>query len=278
MKITYDEYIATWQAPEAKENLDNRIANDSEKRYNARLSGAGQNVESKTKLANMSKMEYESLREYQIVQLFTAYKSSYNANNHGLLGIDTNTTNPNDIRRVVGDRPGYIYNNDILALDNDTIVAVNQLASISGSDYNFNEDKKWTQSLTYGNIGKIVDEMVSCKNILAENMNLDYNDAIGSKIFRQTNIAKRAIGKVQSRSNNQLENDFDTSQVGKNVFGIKDYELSWNKLMLRNSKFWAKTGTKLFNFLDRKIHPNADRNDPDRLGNRTVEVPDEYTK
>ena len=278
MKITYDEYIATWQSPEAKADLNRKIALDEQKRYSSRMLGAGANLQSTKLLQTMPLEEYKSLRAYQICQLYQAYQNSKTDKNHKLLSIKPGTTDPEQIRRVVGDKAGYIYNNDILALDDDTISAVNYLSELSGNGYYSYGSQAWEESLTRNNLEKIVDEMVSCKNILVENMNINYEEAIGSKIFRETDIAKRSIGKAQYRYEGDFSQLYNPTQVGRNIFGINDYELSWKQLIERKSKIWAKTGKKLFKFLDRKLHPEEERNNPNRIGNREVKVPKENTK
>lgn len=277
MNITYDEYIATWQAPEAKESLNEKISEDAQKRYELRMNGAGSNLESRNQLAQLSPEKFRSLRVYQMVQLYEAYRIAYTKDVRPLLGIDTQTTDIDKVRRVVGDKHGYIYNDDILALDSDTIVAINYIAEMRGASHDFVDGHQWQKSMTPYNLEKVVDEMITCKNILAENLNLNYKDVEGAKIYRETDFTKRAIGKAQYKSDNQFESYLSPEKVGKNCFGIKDYELSWQKLMENKNKLWAKTGGKLFKFLDRKINPTAERNNMDRLGNKTVEVPDEYT-
>ena len=93
MKITYDEYIATWQAPEAKESLDGKISNDAEKRYQQRMQGVGTDPSSRDLLANMSKEDFKSLRKYQMMQLLQAYRESRSGKTHNLLSINPGTTN-----------------------------------------------------------------------------------------------------------------------------------------------------------------------------------------
>lgn len=276
MKISYDEYIATWQSPEAKEDLDNRIDMDRKNRYIQRQKGAGR-PESVQKLDQMSQEEFESLRRHQMSQLFEAYKYAHSGHRHDLLAISYYDTKPEMIRRVVGDKAGYIYNNDILALDKDTIIAINYLANMREFHNDYAPGEKVIQELSYNSLSKVVDEMISTKNILVENMNLGYDDSSYDKIYRETNIAKRAIGKAQQRPSDELTNRMLPEKVGLNVFRIKDYELSWDELVERKSKVWTKTVGKFFRFLDRKINTSAERNNPNRIGNRTVEVPDEYT-
>ena len=108
MKITYDEYVATWQSKEAKVSLDERMSNDSEKRYAQRIQGAGTEQSSRDLLANMSQEEFKSLRKYQMMQLLQAYRESRSGNTHKLLSINPGTTNPDEVRRVVGPKSGYV--------------------------------------------------------------------------------------------------------------------------------------------------------------------------
>ena len=272
MEITYDEYVATWQSPEAKEDLDAKISTDARQRYESRMRGAGTNPQARTNLMNMSQEEFESLRSYQMAQLFNAYKNSQRGHSHDLLGIGVNATDENQVRRVVGDRPGYIYNDGILALDYDTIAAINHLAGIGRADDTYSRD--WTDSLNYGGLEKIVDEMIATRNILIENTELSYEESMGDKIYRETDIAKRAIGKAQYQPQDELYQTFNKDRVGVNCFRIDDYELSWNQLMERTSSVWAKTAGKLFKFLDEKINPQKARNDKDRIGNKTIEIPE----
>lgn len=274
MEITYDEYIAVWQSPDSKSSLDDRIAADAQKRYAYRMNGVGTDYNARTELAKMSPTSFRSLRIHQMGQLLNAYRDANKHTNHNLLRINFGTTNPNDIRRVVGEKPGYIYNDGILALDHETIIAVQHLASLMESGYGRVQEKKWAKSLSFSNLEKVVDEMIAVKGILAENMKLPYQEIVGDKVYRETNIAKRAIGKVQYPVHSEIGQITDLPQVGENCFGIKDYELSWNKLVERSNKSWTKTVGKLFKFLDKKIHPDADRNNPNKIGNRTVEVED----
>ena len=176
MKITYDEYIATWQAPEAKKDLDDRIALDRKNRYMQRLSGA-ESPKSFQQLSEMSQEDYESLRKHQMSQLFEAYKYAHSGKRHDLLAISCYDTKPDMIRRVVGNKAGYIYNNDILALDHDTIVAINYLANMKEFRNDYSPTKRIVKELSYNGLSKVVDEMISAKNILVENMNLEYDDA-----------------------------------------------------------------------------------------------------
>lgn len=268
MKITYDEYIATWQAPAAKEDLNSIVDSDKKRRYEARWLGAGSNPESIIQLSNMSPTEFRSLRIYQIGQLLQAYKDSTSGRDKKLMWITPYITDPNDIRRVVGNKAGYIYNSDVLALDQDTIDAVNYIAKLGNGDYNY-QNKELFSSLTPYNLEAIVDEMIACKEILTENMNIDYTER--HKIYDETDIVKRAIGKVQYRSYDEMDKFLHQDQVGINVFGINDYELNWQQLMNRQSKAWTKTGGRLLKFLDRKLNPEAERNNSNRIGNRTVD-------
>lgn len=208
-------------------------------------------------------------------QLFEAYKNSRDGNHRDLIAISQYSTDSNEIRRVVGDKPGYIYNNDILALDQETIDAVYHLAEMRGRGPDYALGKEWVRSLTPLTLEKIVNEMIACKEILTENMNIDYDETY--KIYDETDISKRAIGKVQYRVNDEIDKFLHPENVGINSFGIKDYELNWQQLMERKNKAWTKTGGKLLKFLDGKLNPDAERNNPDRIGNRTVQVPKEYT-
>lgn len=280
MKITYDEYIAAWQAPEAKSGLDNRILADNQKRYAQRMQGAGQNPNSVTQLENMTPEEFRNLRSYQMVQLLQAYKQANRSGIHNLLSITPNTTDLNEIRRVVGEKSGYAYNNGVLALDTETVYAINHIASLMENSYEYSNGKTWANELTRSNLEKVVDEMISTKSILVENAPIDYQDRIGDKIYRETNIAKRAIGKVQTPEThmhmpNGANIKLDSAnipKVGKNCFGIDDYELSWEQLVERKSNVFIESKNKLFKFLDKKINPEAERNNSERLGNKEIEM------
>lgn len=277
MKITYDEYVATWQAPEAKDALDSRIESDNAKRHAQRMRGVGEDPSSKDLLENMSQEEFKSLRRYQMHQLLQAYRDSRSGKTHNLLSISQGTTNPSEIRKVVGQKAGYIYNNGALALDYDTIVAVNHIASLMESSKENVDNRVWENINTPLNLEKVVDEMIAVKGILTDNLELENGDLVGDKIYRETNIVKRAIGKALPRERGMnlpdgsiIEYDDSTlPKVGKNCFDIKDFELSWEQLMDRKISTLAATKYKLFGFLDKKINPNAERNDPNKVGNRT---------
>ena len=143
------------------------------------------------------------------------------------------------------------------------------------SDYVYSN--KWDNSLTPIGMEQIVDEMITCKRILSENMGLSSSEKSGNDIYRQTDFVKRAIGKAQYRTHDELDNFSFPEKIGKNIFGIRDYELSWQELMNSKSKFWTKTIGKAIRYFDRKLNPDKERNRP-RRGNKTVEVPDDYTK
>ena len=260
MKVTYDEYIALLKSPESKEFLDSRISDDANQRYMQRMNGAGSEPESISQLDEMSPKHFKSLRAYQISQLYEAYLDAYNGKTSKQLWIQTGTTDSDKIRRVVGDKPGQIYNNGVLALDHETILAVNYLAQLRNSDDYSSQYNNWAQKISFNGLETIVNEMIAIKNILSENMKLDYADLVGTKIYRETDIAKRAIGKNQHNAN---------------CFEINDFELTWQQLAKRKSSSWVTVRKSLFDFLDKKLHPNADRHDPNRIGNRTTEV--EYT-
>ena len=122
--------------------------------------------------------------------------------------------------------------------------------------------------------------MIAVKGILVEGAKLSYQDSIGDKVYRETNIAKRAIGKVQIPdryinipNGTSIELDSESvSKVGRNCFQIEDYELSWNELLNRKSNVFLESKKKLFTFFDKKIHPDAERNNSQRLGNKELEI------
>ncbi|MBR3697460.1 MAG: hypothetical protein IKM97_04275 [Clostridia bacterium] len=278
MKITYDEYIATWQAPEAKPSLDRQISNTRQNIYERRLYfGLEKNNNSHQQLSNMSEEEFMNLRRYQMLKLFSAYQEAKTGSNRRLLWITPYTINPDDIRKVVGEKAGLQFNNDILALDQETINAVNYLAELREKSSDYVYSNKWDNSLTPIGMEQIVDEMITCKRILSENMGLSSSEKSGNDIYRQTDFVKRAIGKAQYRTHDELDNFSFPEKIGKNIFGIRDYELSWQELMNSKSKFWTKTIGKAIRYFDRKLNPDKERNRP-RIGNKTVEVPDDYTK
>lgn len=281
MKITYDEYVATWQSKEAKVSLDERMSNDSEKRYAQRIQGAGTEQSSRDLLANMSQEEFKSLRKYQMMQLLQAYRESRSGNTHNLLSINPGTTNPDEVRRVVGPKSGYVYNSGALALDYETIIAVNHIASLIGNSQLNLADKSWENEITMtpSILERVVDEMIAVKGILTENVKLESQDLVGDKVYRETNIAKRAIGKslIPEKGMNlpdgtiiEYESD-NMPKVGRNCFGIQDFELSWDKLMERKSNALVTAKRNLISFIDKKINPNAERNNQDRIGNKTFE-------
>lgn len=273
MEVTYDEYIATWQAPEAKEALNERIEQDRQERYRFRMGLNADYPENNRRLARMPIEEFESIRKHQMAQLYEVYKNAYSGGYHSSLSIRPGTTNPELLRRVIGDQGGYIYNTGIFALDEDTISAVKYIAELRESTSSGYIESNWARGLSSYGLEKAVDEMITAKNILIENSDISYKDTMYGKIFKETNIAKRAIGKVQYAT---AEDRFlDHAKVGINCFGIKDYELNWQQLMERKSKNWSKVGSKLLGFLSRKLNLKSKDNDPDRIGNRTMNIGDE---
>ena len=272
MEITYDELIARWQSSEFKETLDARIEADTQARYSQRMFGVGTDEKSRTELYTMSPQQYKHLRSYQMVQLLDAYKSANSSRTPNLLSINSGTTDPHTIRRVIGDRPGYIMHNGTLALDHDTIQAVHYISTLIGDGFAYGESE-WKKSIDRHSLEKIVDEMISIKSVLIEQTQMPYKDAQGSKIYRETNLVKRAIGKAQPeyKKDYLFISDDERAQSGYNVFGIKDFELTGQELLKRKTNRFSKISHALSSAV-KSLLLGKDEKEEARLGNETIDI------
>ena len=281
MEITYDEFIAVWQSPQQKEALDQKIEMDNNARYQARMNGEGKDPQGKAMLANMTPNQFKSLRTHQMLQLLNAYRDARSSKVPDLLSISATTTNMNDIRRVLGDKPGYIYHTGPVALDYETVCAVQHLAELMGPSGSYAYDKEWTKHMYPSRMTAVIDEMVAVKDILAKQENLPYNDVVGNKIYRETNLVKRAIGKSQMTHQGIAipgvgyadEALFPTDQKGKNVFGIEDYSLSAENLFKRKTNIFSRISHAISGKV-KEMFTDKDKlqEEKAKIGHRTMEV------
>lgn len=281
MEVTYDEFIAVWQSPQQKEALDQKIEMDNQSRYNARMNGVGRDPQSVSMLSNMNQYQYNNLRAHQMSQLLQAYRDAQSGRIPDRLSISSTTTDPEQIRRVIGEKPGYIYHTGPMALDYETITAVQHLATLMGPTNNYSPEKEWTKNMSVSKMVKIVDEMVAVKDILAKQENLPYQDVVGNKIYRETNLAKRAIGKQQLNHKGIAipgqpyveEELFPTDQTGKNVFGIKDYSLSSEQLFNRKTNVFSRISQAISGKV-KELFTEKDKlkEEKEKMGNRTIDL------
>lgn len=281
MKITYDEFIAVCQSPEQKEDLDKKILIDNQRRYNSRMNGVGTDSQSSTMLQSMSPSQYNTLRAHQMGQLLQAYRDANSGKIPHRLSIQSTTTDPEHIRRVIGNNPGYIYHTGPMALDYETIVAIQHLATLMGSTNNSSLEKSWAKNITPTSMVSIVDEMITVKGLLAQQEKLPYPDLIGDKIYRETNLAKRAIGKHQPNYSGMpipgggyIEEElFTTNQKGKNVFGIEDYSLSWEELSHRKTNVFSRISHAISSKV-KEIFTDKDKLklEKAKMGNRVIDL------
>lgn len=231
-----------------KSYLDQKISLDAQKRHQS------------SAFRNMPQREFEYLRQYHMAQLFTAYKNEYDGTanrNSKWLGSPT-TTNENDIRRVIGDKPGYIDYQGPMVLDHETILAVCHLASLRGYG-NRHSDNEWVNDMNFGGLSKVVDEMISTKNILLENGRLEgdrYSLITGSTIYHETDIAKRAI----------------ENKVGNIVFDKTHHAEAAHDFVHRKTNAFSKTASKFKQFFEKINDPDAYNKKMQQLGNQQFEL------
>ena len=274
MEITYDEFIVRCQSSDFKEHLDAKIRANDQTRYSRRMSGVGPNPNSRTELYNMTEEHFKSLRSYQMAQLLEGYRKANSFDYYSLIRIRPGETKPDEIRSVIGDHPNYISHDGAMALDYDTIQAVQYISTLIGDGYSYGKDP-WKKSIDRYSLEKIVDEMIAVKSILVEQTKMPYQEAESSKIYRETDLVKRAIGKVQSPYDKKLyyypSSDKDSNQSGFNVFGIKDFELTLEELLKRKTNKFSKISRSLSTAVKNLLF-GKDEKEEARMGNKTIDI------
>lgn len=252
MEMTNDEFVAVVQSYDPsldpKFNLSSRIPQDAQNRYNT---FARQNYP-----VNMSQQDFESLRRNHMTQLFTAYKQQYDgtASTHQKWLGSQYTTNPSDIRRILGNRAGGVDYNGPMVLDHETITAIYHLASLRGYGNRY-FDHEWVDKLNYSTLSQVVDEMISTKNILLENAELEGNPYLlqtGSTIYRETGIAERAI------ENHVTGHYFDKTQHSETA---QDFSR-------RKTNIFSKTAAKFKTFFEKFNDSEGYAKKQEELGNK----------
>lgn len=227
MKVTYDEFLAVLQSDDGKEELESKITEQTKKRFKSRFRGiykdyTDPDIESERKqkqeLDNMSPESFESNRIYQMAQLYSAYGEV----THGTMWIQPRETTEDAVRRVVGKHARSVYNTDILYLDADTIETVQAIAEFS--KYNSGHYNNNWGHMSGRKLKEIVDELIACREIVNEERMNKNGYITMTQIVRETNAAKRAIGKQNKR----------------NIFGIDDYSLTAREMISRKSNLLKK--------------------------------------
>lgn len=235
-----------------KSYLDQKISLDAQKRHQH------------SPFRNMPQSDFESLRSYHMAQLFTAYLDEYDGKgSHHQLWLGSPTaTDQDSIRRVIGDRAGSIKYLGDMALDHETIIAVCQLAALRGRGYRSMEEN-WVSDMNFGGLTKVVDEMISTKNILVENGRLDaapgnemYSLLTGSTVYRETDVAKRAV----------------ENKVGHIVFGKTHHAESAQEFVHRKTNIFSKTAAKFKQFWEKIDNPKDYDKKMQEFGNKQFEL------
>ena len=246
MEVTYDEYLAMLQSGEGITSLENVMNQQEKKRYELRYSGMyrgeGADYNQEQELRGMDPYAFEMRRMVQITQLYNAYRE----NTHGRIWIEQNHTSMEEVRRVVGPHAGNVFNTGILFLDQETINAVQAIAELSRKESNYGS-RNWTNNLSAGKLHAIINELIACKSLLS----LDHSDIPMNKLINQTDAAKRAIGK----------------QMGKNIFGIRDYQANAHDIIKRNSSILRKVLGNIKEFVNPKT-----KEEENKLGNQKIDV------
>lgn len=241
MEITNDEYIAVIQSEANKPIVTDQIKKDASYRHRT------------SDFRNMPETDFKSIRAYHMTQLFNAYKEAYDGRGyHHFLSISATTTKVDDIRRVIGPKAGSVSYDGPMALDYETIQAVCHLASLRGFGHRLQDSGSWVGDLSYTKLVETVDEMIAVKNLFAEKTN-NPSLKLGSKIYSETDLAKRAIEKT----------------TGTRAFKMKDHELSADELISRKTNIFKKTMDKFTHWWGKANNPKDSRFDENRLGNQT---------
>ena len=226
--------------------LESAKAIQAQERYQRRRF-ANDNIEQgeAIKLYNMDQKSFESLRAYQMGQLYNAYLDLHSGRRVGSIGLrDTCDTRIEGARRVTGDHPRYIYNNGILALSMEDIQVINEIAQkqSSCSDYMYRNN-------SLRGLKEIVDETLAAHKIMCEQFQVQEFEVPLNKIMRETDVLERAIGK---------------NQMGKNIFDIRDFS---NCAAQSRTGIVSKAMNKLGRFIGKKLNPEK----YEKLGNKTLD-------
>lgn len=193
----------------------------------------------------MDQNSFESLRAYQMGQLYNAYLDLHSGRNLGSMGLrDTYDTSIAGVRRVTGEHPRYIYNNGILALSTEDIQVINEIAQKQSrcSDYTERRESFW-------GLEKIVDETLAVHKVMCEQFQIQEHEMPLNKIMKETDVLERAIGK---------------NQMGKNIFDINDFN---SCAAQSRTGIVSKAINKLSRFIGKKLNPEK----YEKLGNKTLD-------
>ena len=198
----------------------------------------------------MSPEEFDSLRTYQMAQLYQAYRDDLNGRNYKQLRIRSTDTSLDSVRRVTGDRPGHIHNTGILALNNEDVALISQIARTQSKS----EDISYSQydSISMRGLKTIVDEVLAAREVAGNDLQMQAWQIPLETITRDTHTLKRIMGRVANR----------------NVFDLEDYNLNIENILSRKDNLLNRTLNKIAKSVDKFLHPNAERNDPNRFGNK----------
>lgn len=226
--------------------LESAKAIQAQERYQRRgFSNSGIEQGEAIKLANMDKESFESLRAYQMGQLYNAYLDLHVGRRIGSMGLrSTGDTSIDSVRRVTGNQPRYIYNNGILALSSEDIQVINQIAEKQSRC----PDYTYTRQSFFG-LEKIVDETLAAHKVMCEQFQVQEFEVPLNKIMRETDVLERAIGK---------------NQMGKNIFDIRDFS---NCAAQSRTGIVSKAMNKLGRFIGKKLNPEK----YEKLGNKTLD-------
>ena len=117
--------------------------------------------------------------------------------------------------------------------------------------------------MNFGGLTKVVDEMISTKNILLENGKIEtslgsekYHLLTGSTVYHETDVMKRAV-----------ENN-----VGHHVFDKTHHSEAAHDFVHRKTNIFSKTAAKFKQFFEKINDPDAYNKKMEQLGNQQFEL------
>ena len=164
---------------------------------------------------------------------------------------DSGDTRIESVRRVTGDRPGYIYNTGILALTQDDITIISNLVQTRCRERS--DGYYRNKSISPTALEDIVNEMNAIQTISLTNLNSEYGEISVSKICQGTDALKRIMGMY----------------AGRNIYGIDDFE-QCAKLQRRG--LISRAMEKLGRSIEKALHPESKKFDENRLGNKEISI------
>lgn len=254
-KFTYENYFSMLQnTEEGRTAIGATIKYDSANRYASRLAlNSSINPEDRLVLQNMSQSEYENLRRYQMTQLYNAYVNKERGGYQMQMDVrNSGDTSIESVRRVTGDKPGYIYNTGILALTQDDITIISNIVQ---TKFRQRSDDGYYRNESISSLGleTMVNEISAIQSISLNNLNAEYGEISVSKICQGTDALKRIMGMY----------------AGRNVYGIDDFE-QCAKLQRRG--LISKAIDKLGRSIEKALHPEAKKFDENRFGNQEISI------